>query len=337
MKHPLLPFVLLLTCVLHTYSQIQVPDVDSMVVKDVLFDYTINDPYRGLEKIGDSRVEEYFWKQDSVAENYLDTLRTVKHFNSLMRKIDYSYVEELYDIKISDNGSVFYTKYNSLRGEALFYRKKDSSEEQFLFHPSSFGKKKSVNYEITSFQPSWDGTKVLIGVAPNYGHTSEVIILDVISGDIEETGISNSRPGEYLGLQWIPDGTAFTYTSLDITDPNDERVKLNTSLSLYNLKTKNAKIIFGAGILPETDKRLFPVTEIKSTSDKYIIVYTGGPSYHWDSYYTTFRDLKEGNLHWNPLFKVNDKVLLTKAIQKEDRLYYISETMPNESGISFVD
>ena len=308
---------------------------DTVDVEETFFGKTVRDPFRNLEDLTTKNTISFLNSQEEKAEEYFNKSNVLKKYTKYIRKIDKEIVEELGKLKISESGAYFYEKTSSLNYRwKLYFRDSLNSDEQVLFDPQILRDTTTKRYEIRSFAPSWDATKVLIAIASKHSHTSEIILLDVQTGDIERTGIKNSRPEEYYGMNWLPNGDGFTFTSLKIIDPKNPEVKLNTSLSLYDFKTKTIRNIFGEGLTPKTDNRLFPVTHIKGNHDKYIIVYLGGPDTFWDSYYTTFKDLENPSPDWKPLRKKSHKVVYGIDQLIEDDYYYLTYKDNGQSSIA---
>lgn len=318
----------------YSWSQRVIVSMDTVGVEEVFFDQIVEDPYRYFENRNDSKVKEYSNLLDNQTEDYFQSLASSKRYRRYLEKIDNGVNDEIGEVKISETGSYFYLKMAKRDYSwKIYYRSSISEPEKLLFNPEKFSGKSKNDYEITAFEPSWDGSKVIIGISPEHSHTSEIIILDIKTGEIQETGIENSRPDEYYGMNWTPSGDSFTYTSLSVIDPTDPKVKLNTSLSLYSLKKKQSRIVFGNGIEPSTDNRLFPITQITSSKDQYIIVYTAGPSNYWDSYYTTFDDLKNSSPSWKKLLSIKDNAYEAKGKLHGDKYYFISEMNNSKAAI----
>ncbi len=300
---------------------------DTLTIKENFFGTTVEDPFRYFENKDDSRVEQYSKLQDQKAEAHFKTLPSAKKYQRYLERIDRGANDEMGEMKVSELGAYFYLKMaKNDYSWKIYYRASINEHEVVLFNPEKYDGRTQGNYEITAFQPSWDGSKVAISVSIEHGFTSEIILLDVTTRVIKQTGIENSRPGEYLGLHWTPLGDSFTYTSLSTTDPKDPKIKQNSSLSLYSVETGQSRIIFGNGMKPKTDNRLFPVTRITSSTDQYIIVYTGGPSKFWDSYYTSFEDLTNPNPDWKKLFTTKDNVYQARGKLNGSNFYFITET-----------
>lgn len=327
----------LLTCISTSFSQ-KIMFADTVDVKEEVFGQIVTDAFRNLEDLTSPKVKAILKSQDKVTEDYFNDLSLTKKYTKYLRKIDKGIIDEMGDVKISDNGAHFYLK-NSIAdyGWKIYYRSSIKSIERLLFDSKRLIDEDIKGFKIRSFNPSWDGSKLLIALASKYSHTSEILILDVNSGAIERTGVSNTRPEEYYGMQWLPSNEAFTYTSLKVVDPKDPAVKLNTSLSLYDLKTKESRVIFGDSIAPMTDIRLFPVTSINSSENKYIIVYIAGPSMFWDSYYTSFDDLNNSSPNWKPLRTKSDKIVYSEDQLIGDSYYYLTYTDLGKSAIAKVD
>lgn len=312
--------------------------MDTVDVKEVFFNQTVQDPYRYFENTTDPRTKEYAQFQDQKAEDFFSANPLAKKYQRYLEKIDSGAKDDIGKVKVSESGAYFYLKMEERDYSwKIYYRPSLTGADRMLFNPEKFDRKSRKEYEITDFQPSWDGKKLLIAIASEHSHTSEIVILDVSNGNLNKTGIENSRPQEYYGMQWTPSAESFTYTALDNIDPSSPKSKLNSSLSLYTLKTGTSRIIFGNSIAPNTDNRLFPVTQINSSNDRFIIVYTGGPSNFWDSYYTSFDDLSNETPSWKSLLTFDDKAYGAKGKIKGNDYYFISQIDSSKVTISSID
>ena len=138
------------------------PATKTVEVEDVYFGKTYKDPYRWLEEIKSSEVEDWFKAQATLADRILRTIPGSKHWRMNGWHLDKmkprSYSEICYD-----NGRVFYKK--TLGGEnvsKLFVRKGWDGDEELLFDPTTYSS--ASNTVLQSFIPSRDGEHVVIGL-----------------------------------------------------------------------------------------------------------------------------------------------------------------------------
>ena len=304
-----------------SYPEFSVTPIQEKILDTVVIDY-----YRSLEKYKTNpRVINFYQKQDLLTENFFENLPLAKKYKSYLRNIDKHENDILEEVITLKDGYIFYlkkAKYDKV--ENIYFKKHIDSSETILLNPRDNKFLENKKYYISSFKPSWNGEKIVIGLRERGAFTSEIVIMDVATGVIENTGLKNSRPNEYGGFHWLPNQNAFTYTSLRTTDSSNPNIKLNTSLAIYFIDTKETKEIFGNGHGPEIDKRLFPMTEIHSEDDDNLIVYPAGSSRYWDAYYTSLKSLQKDKANWKPLFKVEDKNYLTNSLEKDNNIYFIS-------------
>lgn len=309
------------------------PTVDTIFGKEVIDDYIDFENYKKNKK-----VISYYEKQEDLSEKYFKQQKIASKYANYLRRIDKNENDRLYDIKLSQNGAIFIHK--TIKGKyrsQVFYKSSIDSEEIVLYSPKSSDKRLRDRHKISRFQPSWDGKKVAIGIRNNNSFASEIIVIDVATKKVQETGIINTRPKEYWDFNWIPGTYSFTYTSIRTTDPEDSNTSINTSLEIYDIEKGTSKAVFGNGIGPKIDERLIPLTRIHSPDDKYLIVYVAGPSRYWDSYYTSFESLKNGEPKWKPFFKISDKSYLGRAQLRNNQLYYLAGKNNRNHSLSLLD
>lgn len=324
---------------LYTQTVLNYPTFKGQSKTDTLFGKLVVDTYRDFENYKtDADVISFFQNQDDLTEQYFKKNKLARKYERYLRSIDANENDILYDIKTAANGAVFVEK--KVKGayrSKLYYKPNIDSVEVLLYTPYDSNSSRRDNYKISDFQPSWDGRTVVIGIKNNNSFASEILLIDVQTKKITTTAITNARPNEYWGFNWIPNTNSFTYTSVRHKEMDNPENSINTSLSIYNIDTNTTKEIFGNGYGIKTDERLIPLTKIHSSKDKYLITYIAGPSRHWDSYYTSFESLESGKPLWKPLFKIEDKALMTRGQLKENYLFYISGQNNEFNNVSRID
>lgn len=322
----------------HTQSNISYPEYSCQEITDDIFGTKAVDQYREFEDFRENQdVIDFYKEQDQITEQYFKDNTLSKSYEKYLRNIDKNENDLLYDIKVSHGGSVFIHK--KIKGQyrsKLYYRKSINAEETLLYTPRASDTNRKDRHKISAFQPSWDGKKVVIGLKNNNSFASKVIVLDMVSGALHQTNISNARPNEYWDFNWIPNTNSFSYTTLRTVDVNDSNNSINTSLAIYDMDKRTTKEIFGNGIGPNMDNRLIPLTRIHSQRDKYLIVYLAGSSRYWDAYFTPFDSLSS-NPQWKPLLKAEDKSYLTRAQLQGDSLIYINGKDNENHNISVIN
>lgn len=293
---------------------------------DTIFGSPIIDPYRNFENYKtDPNVINFYQKQDDLTEQHFKKNHIAKKYERYLRNIDANENDIFIDIKSDANGGIYVEKKKKGHSRsALYYLKHIDSAEVLLYNPTNSDSSRRDRYKISEFQPSWNGKTVALGIRNNNSYASEVLLIDVQTKKVTSTKITNARPNEYWGFNWIPSTNSFTYTSVRHTEIDNPDNSVNTSLSIYNIDSNTTKEVFGNGYGIKTDERLIPLTKIHSPKDKYLIAYIAGPSRYWDSYFTSFESLAAGKPNWKPLFKIEDKVLMTRAQLIGDTLFYIS-------------
>ena len=128
--------------------------------------------------------------------------------------------------------------------EGVFMVREADGRERVLFDPGA-----GTAASVTEYSPSPDGRLVAINVQHGGSEVTRVQLLNVGDAKLLADTI-NDVWGEFA-VNWLPDGSAFTYTQLqpealrDATDP-----MLNERVRLHRLGTASADdpVLFARGI-----------------------------------------------------------------------------------------
>jgi len=288
----------------------------------------ITDSYRDMEKINDSVNVQWYKAQNELANSVLNKIKGKPSLIEKMKGMNNRYDYSIRKIRLTDNENYFYLKKNTGKKYfKLFYRKEFSGKEEFLFDPESYKPKSGNDFRINYIQPSWDGNFVAIAMSYDGKELSDMVIYDVKNRKVLPEIITNCWPSSFLGVNWLPDNSGFTYLHFPIIDPNDNNFKKNTKSVLYMLgqNPKKLNVIYD-GKIENKDLRAgnYPTTKIHSSQDNYIIGYLSGVDSYWTAYYTEIKNLKMGTHKWKPLYKPNDKVYRSAGFFGDDDFIFKS-------------
>ncbi|WP_108867988.1 prolyl oligopeptidase family serine peptidase [Aquimarina aquimarini] len=302
--------------------QSSLPKLSPDTIVDTYHGHQIEDSYRKIENLDDPEVKKWLEAQENYTRNELNKISKRGYLIDKQRDFDARNVISVSDLYITKEDDYFYIKSNVKDGNAkLFYKKGIKGQETLLFDVELF--RPNGEYIINYSKPSWDGSKVVIGLTKNDEEISELFVIDVHSKKISQPITKNSWPSAIGGIQWLPDNSGFTYVHLPITDNKSNKFLLNTKsvLHLFNDDPKHTIELLSKNNNPKLKilKEDFPVVSILDNTDQYIFGEIRGASPYADTYYS--QD-KFKNLFWKSLFTKDEKIKKFRVVH--DSIIYLT-------------
>ena len=334
---------LLLSCTTRTADSTQqipsYPQITEGSVTEIYWGKEVTDPYRNLENLEDSVVQNWFQSQSQYAKNILNNIEGKRTLKEKMKDLDDRYSYSIRRTNVSENGQYFYLKKKANEDYyKLYHRKNFSDREEFIFDPRDFKPESRNDYTINYIKPSWDGNYIVVSMSYDGKELSEMVIIDMKQRKVLPEVITNAWPSSFLGINWLPDNSGFTYLYFPIADPSHKDFKKNTKSVLYRIgqNPKKLNLIFSAKTHPQFNilEGDYPTTKIKSSSDKYVIGYLSGVDSYWNAYYVCIDDLMNGTPIWKPLFTKGDRVFRNSGFFHEDAFIYKSSKGASNFKIS---
>ncbi len=268
----------------------------------------IIDEYSNLTKLENSIVIDWFKAQDSLAESYFSTNKTMKEYLERFKKF-HNAESTISMVRISENGKYFYLKYDdNLKYDKLFYREKLSESEHEIFDLfQDSGENQSISY----LNPSFDGKKIAIGFNENGNFSSTIRIYDLEKKKILKDKITNINP-DFGGIEWLPDNSGFIYLYFPEVDYSQPGYKKNSYSVIHKLgnNPEDRTPIFQANKEIQISEDLYPKVKIGSSIDQFVIGYVASSDDYYSSFIAKTSDVLKGEPNWEPFF------------QKEDSVYY---------------
>lgn len=315
-----------LSCKLEKIPELNYPQIPkSSVVKDSFFGEQVADPYRHLEKTKDSIIISWYTKQNLFADSILSSLKNntaflKKEYPTTSRKSIYG------KLKKTNSNRFFYTKKNENNVYQLCYKNGFDGKEIPLFNPKAYEK----NYLINYIQPSWSGTKVVIGLSKNDSEFSKLITINVDTKKIYENYAPNSIPNSLGGVEWLPDESGFMYCYVPVLDKKSKDYLKNSSSVIYKLndKPEHRKKILSKANTPEIDitNSNIPLVYLQNRKSKYTLgaIYNG--SIYRDTYITNTDNINNPN--WSLFYGKEERI--NRFFITNDEFYYTtSKNSPN--------
>jgi prolyl oligopeptidase len=211
-------------------------------VSDTHWGVSVDDPYRYMEDVEDPYVVEWFKAQAAYAQDQLGALPAREALFERMVELDQGAPFSTSSVKQLSNGDVFYLRREAGENLSKLYVQISGAESpRLLVDPESIGDEDDQHFSLSVYQPSWDGSYVVYGLAQGGSEETSYHIIDVASGESVDAPISNIETA-YNRPQWLLSGEGFYYSrrrDLPEDAPATEIYK-QTSVRLHRLGTDPA-------------------------------------------------------------------------------------------------
>lgn len=283
------------------------PPTKTTDASDTYFGKSYPDPYRWLENLKAPEVKAWFKAQGALTDDVLAKIpgrdALVKQLLALDKLKPAAYGEFNFE-----GGRLFYKK--TLGGEnvgKIYYREGWDGKEKLLFDPGTY--KKGVVTTVQSFDPSWDGKLVVLGLSSGGAEWSELRVLQVADGKLLPEKIYPSYgPGG-----WLPDGKTFFYDAGKETDIKSDDIELNRKTRLHTVGTNVAKD-------PDfLSNESYPDLGIEPKEMPGAFIDEAYPSYIWGfistvqnemrAFYAPATELGKKKIDWKVLCKPSDNLV----------------------------
>jgi len=318
------------------------PYIEGATVTETIFGKLISDPYRNIENTQDSTITNWYKDQTQYTQSYLERINGRDSLIKATYEIDN---RKSYNIKrhfLSDQDNRFYLKKNLGESYYKLYQNTVSwDNEDLLFDPKIFKVDLGNDYTINYIKPSWDDNYIVISLSYSGKEISELIIIDVKTKERLPVILNNAWPNSFLGINWLPDNSGFTYLHFTNSDSTKADFKSNSQSVLYQLgqNPETLNYIFGNTTHPNLNilPKEYPTTKIKYASDKYVIGYIAGVNNFWRAYFTDLEQLKNGKPDWKALYSEEDKVKTSRGILKGNEYIFITGKDAENYTLASVD
>ncbi|GGD28433.1 prolyl oligopeptidase family serine peptidase [Hyunsoonleella pacifica] len=311
------------------YKNYPSPKIRKEPTFEKYFSTTVNDSYRNLEDIKDSLVDNWYRSQNIFAKTILDNIEGRDDLARELYKVSNRKSFKTKRINVTSNSKYFFLKKEADESYyKLYYKENSLSDAVILLDPKKLNINNRNDYVINYIKPSWNGKYVAVSLTYSGRDLSDLVVLDVTNKKLLPQILINAWPTSFLGINWLPDNSGFTYLRFQDTDITKPKFKQNSQSVLHLLKDKNGKVdyIFGNKTHSKLNisETIYPTTKIHSEKDKYIIGYLSEVDNYWKAYYANIVDIKSGNYNWKPLYGKKDKVLTQKGYFIDDKFIFLS-------------
>jgi prolyl oligopeptidase len=303
------------------------PLAEIRMVSDTYFGTRLDDPYRYMENLEDTTVQNWLKVQADHSRKILDNIPGRQDLLDKMRNINDRTASSVTLSSVGAHDQYIYLKTTPLDNSSkLYYRKGYEGEESLIFDPTTFGNDTSISYVISYFYISQNGSKVAISLMAEGLEIPRLVILELESGNLYPEIIERT-----FNFTWLPGDESFLYQKLNSDNPSDPETFLNTRLFLHELGTdpENDKEIFSRQKYPELGLSAEDFSYPRNYKGcEYLFIIVATSDRRLNSYYAPVRDIKKDHINWQRLFNPDDNVYSFRVTENE--LYFLTpENSPN--------
>jgi prolyl oligopeptidase len=297
-------------------------------VTETYWGVEVVDPYRYMEDLEDPAVVDWMRSQADYTRMILDGITGRQDLIDKMVEFDSRVSDRIFSLQVVDTDRHFYLKQRPDEEVGrLYFRDGYEGEESLLFDPTQYRAEEELNFVITGFTPTRDGSKVAMTVAPNGSESAYTVIVNANTGELYPEEINRS----WFAPSWNRDGTGFFYTRTNSMDVHDPDRTIGTTAYYHQVGTEPAgdRPIFSAALYPELgmapqeipvvvyDWEVGRMYAIRATVDPRLNVVQAPAS-----------ELANDRIAWKPLFEPEDEVL-NFAATPSHWYVYTSKDAPN--------
>ncbi|WP_425334838.1 prolyl oligopeptidase family serine peptidase [Myxococcus stipitatus] len=191
--------------------------VDAVV--DTVHGVQVPDAYRWLEDEKAPEVQAWMKAQDAFTRSALAGSPVRDSLVSRFREL--FYVDSI-SMPRKRAGRYFYSRTHKDKEKAvLYWRDGEKGAEKVLLDPNGWSPDGSIS--LGTWEPSWDGKKVVFARKPNAADEAVLHVVDVDSGQWSQMDVIEGA--KYAQPRWTPDSQGFYYEWLptDASIPVDAR------------------------------------------------------------------------------------------------------------------
>ena len=189
----------------------------------------VHDSYRWMEESKDARVQEWIHGQADYTAATLDRLPQQKELLDRIAEFDAGRPWRVFDVTPQRDGGMFYLRQEAKENLPRLYVRSAGGGERLVFDPGTRTTADGGHYSISWYEPSPDGKRVALGLAPSGSEQDVLYVLDVATGRALPDTITRMESA-YTDPQWLPDGSGFFYSrrrDLPADAPETEGYKLS--------------------------------------------------------------------------------------------------------------
>lgn len=286
------------------------------IVTDNYFGTDIQDPYRYMENLQDTMVQNWFKDQADYSRSILERISGRQSLIDKMVEFNKRESSKVSRVFITSNDKYFYEKETpNDKAPKLMYKASRTSEETILFDPNTYGSNNDETYTISFFRPNDDGSKVAISVIQNGLELPDVILLDVNNLVLLPEILKRA-----YNYYWTQDGENLLYQRFKDGDTKATDFYTNLKILRHKLYTKQEEDIDVFSNLK------YPELEITPEHWNYPMITNGSPYIFINAskmanegliFYTHHSEFNKEHIPWKVLYDSSDKIIRFRVTDNE--------------------
>lgn len=321
-------------CITQSTLNAQPPRAPSQPVTETYFGKQVTDPYRNLENLKDSNVQQWMKAQSDYARTVLNSIPGRKHLIDMMKDFDKRNSAKVTNLVVTNNDVYFYLKTTPTDETGKLYTRSGlAGKETLLFDPANYSQEKTQKYTITTFPrngiwPSHDGTLVAFAISSMGSGNSVLMIMNVKERKLYPERIDRCLWNE---VSWLADNTAFFFNRLQSNDVHDKEQLRNSKVYLHRVGTDPStdKEFFSTGKYPDLGMKPEELPMVMYDKDShYLFAFGITSTSSLNVFYAPESELNNPSINWKRPFKPEDEVNWFNVTDK-DLYVYTSKNAPN--------
>ncbi|HEX7047159.1 MAG TPA: prolyl oligopeptidase family serine peptidase [Gammaproteobacteria bacterium] len=269
---------------------------------DVVDDYhgtPVADPYRWMEDLDSSEVQDWVAAQNALAEPYLEVIPARQ---PIIDRLTALWNYERYSTPQKEGGHYFYTYNDGLQNHAVLYVTDALAEPgRVLLDPNTFSEDGTIS--LGSITPAPNGRYLAYSISDGGSDWRQWRILDIETGETLPELLMHSKFD--IDVAWSHDSSGFYYTRYPVGDDGTANGRAPASLYYHRLNTSQDKDqrvfsvaehaewnLYGSAVSEDGKYLVIPVSSNVNANAVYYMALTegSGPAVEllgeWDALYT---------------------------------------------------
>lgn len=288
------------------------PEAKVDVVTETAHGIVINDPYRYMENLKDSYVIDWMRAQNDYARKVFSKILGRDDLKARIKEIEESIPAHIGNFRQKGNRFFYLKETKEDEIAKLYFRDGLHGEETLLVDPMTFGGKAGESFAINYYEPSWDGTKVAIGISCGGSEDAVLRFISVDSRKVYHEEIDRAR----FGLPaWHPDGSSVFYLRLRQMEEGEPPHMINIDSEVYwhllGSDPKNDIRVLSRKHCPELEMQAsdFPAVVIFQGIEYLFGLVLAGAQKEFSVYMAPISSLGSTKIPWVPVFKESHKIV----------------------------
>ena len=309
---------LLVVCLFHCQHESlfedipEPPEAKVDVVLETIHGIEIRDPYRYMENLENSSVIKWMRAQNDYAREVLSKIPGRDELKAQIKEIEESIPVHIRSLQQKGNRFFYLKETKEDETGKLYFRDGLHGEETLLVDPKTLSCEESESFTVNYYEPSWDGSKVAVGISSGGSEDAVLRFISVDSKEVYPEEIDRAR----FGLPaWHPDGDSVFYLRLRQMEEEEPPQMINIDSEVYwhilGSDPKNDTLILSRKHCPELKMRPsdFPAVVIFEGIEYLFGLVLAGAQREFTVYKAPLVSLSSKVIPWTPVFKESHKIV----------------------------